>query len=40
MLHISPKTVDNHRSSLMRKLDVHSAAELAALALREGLVDS
>lgn len=40
MLHISPKTVDNHRTNLMRKLDVHSAAELAALALREGLVDS
>jgi DNA-binding NarL/FixJ family response regulator len=39
MLHISPKTVDNHRTSLMRKLGVHSAAELAALALREGLVD-
>lgn len=39
LLHISPKTVDNHRTSLMRKLGVHSAAELAALALREGLVD-
>lgn len=39
LLHISKKTVDNHRTSLMRKLDVHSAAELATTALREGLAD-
>ena len=37
LLNISAKTVDNHRTNLMRKLDVHSAAELAALAVREGL---
>jgi len=36
---ISPKTVDKHRSSLMQKLDVHSVAELMAVALREGLID-
>lgn len=40
MLNISPKTVDNHRTNLMRKLDVHSAAELAVIALREGLLDT
>ncbi|MDZ7668747.1 MAG: response regulator transcription factor [Gammaproteobacteria bacterium] len=39
MLSISPKTVDKHRTSLMRKLGVHSVAELMALALREGLID-
>ena len=38
-LGISPKTVDNHRTSLMSKLDVHSLSELLAYALREGLLD-
>lgn len=36
---LSPKTVDNHRTNIMRKLGVHSTAELLALALREGLLD-
>jgi DNA-binding NarL/FixJ family response regulator len=35
---ISVKTVDRHRTSLMRKLDVHSVAQLIAYALREGLI--
>ena len=39
-LHISPKTVDNHRTNLMSKLGVHSMSELLAHALREGLLDS
>jgi DNA-binding NarL/FixJ family response regulator len=39
LLSISQKTVDNHRTNLMRKLDVHSIAELVALAAREGLLD-
>lgn len=39
LLTISQKTVDNHRTSLMRKLDVHSVAELTATAIREGLTD-
>ena len=38
-LGISAKTVDRHRTSLMQKLDVHSVAQLIALALREGLID-
>lgn len=38
-LGVSPKTVDNHRTSLMRKLEVHSVAELVARALRDGLLD-
>jgi DNA-binding NarL/FixJ family response regulator len=40
LLNISPKTADNHRTNLMRKLDVHSAAGLTAVALREGLLDA
>lgn len=39
MLGISPKTADNHRTNLMRKLNVHSNAELVAFALQEGLLD-
>ena len=38
-LSISPKTVDNHRTRLMAKLDVHSVAHLIAYALKEGLLD-
>jgi len=38
-LGLSPKTVENHRSSIMSKLDVGSIAELLAYALREGLLD-
>ena len=39
-LGMSAKTVDNHRTSIMAKLGVHSMAELLALALREGLLDA
>ncbi|MEL6202125.1 MAG: response regulator transcription factor [Pseudomonadota bacterium] len=39
-LGVSAKTIDNHRTNLMRKLDVHSVAELLAYALREGLLDA
>ncbi len=39
ILGISVKTVDRHRTSLMQKLDVHSVAQLIALALREGMID-
>jgi DNA-binding NarL/FixJ family response regulator len=35
---ISVNTVDNHRSRLMRKLKVHKAADLARLAVQEGLL--
>ena len=40
VLHISAKTVEKHRTSLMQKLDVHSVAELMARALQDGLIDS
>ena len=39
-LGISANTVDKHRTSIMRKLSVHSAAELLARAFRDGLLDS
>lgn len=35
---ISPKTVDKHRSNIMQKLDLHSAAALTAYALEKGLI--
>lgn len=35
---ISVKTVDTHRSNLMRKLNVHNASRLTAYAIRSGLV--
>ncbi|MEL6934641.1 MAG: response regulator transcription factor [Pseudomonadota bacterium] len=38
-LGISANTVDKHRSNLMRKLKVHSAAELLSVAIRDGLMD-
>lgn len=39
-LSISINTVNNHRASIMQKLNVHSMAELMAYALREGLLDA
>ncbi|MGF1454870.1 MAG: LuxR C-terminal-related transcriptional regulator [Alphaproteobacteria bacterium] len=38
-LSISAKTVDNHRTRMMAKLNVHSIAQLIAHALKEGLLD-
>lgn len=38
-LFISPKTVENHRTNIMRKLDLHSTMELVRYATRLGLVD-
>ncbi|MHB8767141.1 MAG: response regulator [Deferrisomatales bacterium] len=37
---ISPKTVEKHRTSLMRKLDLHTVSELTTYALDKGLVAS
>lgn len=39
-LGVSHKTIDNHRTNIMRKLGVHSIAELLSYALREGLLDT
>jgi len=38
-LFISPKTVENHRHSIMRKLDLHSTIDLARYAAKLGLID-
>jgi two-component system response regulator NreC len=35
---ISAKTVDKHRTNLMKKLDLHSVSALTALAIEKGLV--
>jgi len=38
-LGISVKTVDNHRTNLMRKLDLHDVASLTRYSLEIGLID-
>jgi len=38
-LFISPKTVENHRTNIMSKLELHSAVELIRYAARLGLID-
>jgi DNA-binding NarL/FixJ family response regulator len=37
-LHISRKTVETHRSHILKKLDVHSVVDLLRLAARHGLL--
>jgi DNA-binding NarL/FixJ family response regulator len=39
MLHVSPKTVDRHRSNPMSKLDLHDRTEVVKYALRKKLID-
>lgn len=39
LVDISPKTVDQHCSHIMNKLDVHDRVALARFAIREGLVE-
>jgi len=38
MLCISVKTVDKHRTNLMRKLDIHNVSTLIAFAMERGLI--
>jgi DNA-binding NarL/FixJ family response regulator len=38
-LFISRKTVENHRSNILSKLDLHSTVELVRYAARYGLID-
>jgi DNA-binding NarL/FixJ family response regulator len=40
LLDISVKTVERHRANLMKKLDLHSGATLAAFALEKGIICS
>jgi DNA-binding NarL/FixJ family response regulator len=38
LLCLSVKTVQSHRANLMRKLDIHSTAELTQYAIRKGVI--
>jgi len=38
-LFISPKTAENHRANIMKKLDLHSTFELVRFAAKIGLID-
>lgn len=38
MLHISHRTVDTHRTNLMKKLDVHNTAALVRIAIKNGML--
>jgi DNA-binding NarL/FixJ family response regulator len=38
LLHMSVKTAETHRARLMRKLDIHSTAELTQYAIRKGVI--
>jgi DNA-binding NarL/FixJ family response regulator len=40
MLGVSPRTVETHRSAGMRKLHLHSIAEVVRYAIREGLIQT
>jgi two-component system response regulator NreC len=39
ILHLSPKTVDSHRTRSMTKLDVHNISSLVRYAIREGMIE-
>lgn len=39
-LNISIKTAENHRTNLMKKLDLHDVASLTRFAIQNGLIDS
>ena len=38
LMHLSVKTIDNHSTNLMSKLDIHDRVELTKYAIREGFV--
>ncbi len=40
LLHISIKTVEKHRQSLMEKLDIHDTASLTRYAIATGIIES
>lgn len=37
---LSPKTVDSHRTNLMRKLEIHSVRDLIKLAIKKNIISS
>jgi len=38
VLHLSPHTVETHRSNLMQKLGLHNTAEIVLYAVRRGII--
>lgn len=40
ILQLAQSTVDNHKTRLMKKLDIHKACDLTRLAIREGLISA
>lgn len=40
LLHVSPKTIEFHRSQIMTSLDLHSTAELTKFAIAHGLIST
>jgi len=38
-LAVGVKTVETHRTNMMRKMDVHNAAEITSLAHRLGIIE-
>ena len=38
-LGVSPKTIDNHRTKLLKKMEVNSTAALLMAAIRNGVID-
>ena len=38
LLHISPRTVDNHKNNIFRKLGINSTLEMVQYALRKGII--
>jgi DNA-binding NarL/FixJ family response regulator len=37
-MHLAESTIDNHKARLMKKLQIHKAAELTHVAIRDGLI--
>jgi DNA-binding NarL/FixJ family response regulator len=37
-LHLSESTIDNHKTRLMKKLQIHKVTELTHVAIRDGLI--
>ena len=39
LLHLSEKTVEKHRASIMHRLGMHSLSQLIKYAIRKGLIE-